>query len=163
MCNDSVFESQNVGDLPDYLDFVSDTQREVMRRPLGDPAFEEGPHVRLEEAAEPLVRRCRQQLGESILLAVLENAEVSTLIYLPSAQALRVHEPHAMGERAYGTAVGKVLLSTLDGPALDRYLQLFPPQRFTSATITDPDRLRHELAIIDAPTGNSGGERRKVP
>ncbi len=102
----------------------------------------------LEEAAEPLVRRCRQELDESIMLAVLDNTEVSTLIYLPSVQALRVHEPHAMGDRAYGTAVGKVLLSTLDNTALSRYFQLFPPRAFTDATITDPDRMRQELETV---------------
>ncbi len=100
---------------------------------------------RLVADAEPIVLRCQQELRESILLATINSTEIITLTYHPSSQALRVHEPHTMGPRAYGTAVGKVLLSALNGEELTRYARLFPPQRFTDNTITDLERIRTEL------------------
>ncbi len=102
----------------------------------------------LAEAARPLVRRCRDELDESILLGLMEQGEILTLLYLPSDQALRVHEPQVVGERAYGTAVGKVLLATLSDDALDQYLEQFPPRSFTASTITDRQKLRRELESV---------------
>ncbi len=51
----------------------------------------------LADAADGLVHRCREELDESIMLAVLDRATIATLVYYPSSQALRVDEPRVMG------------------------------------------------------------------
>lgn len=102
----------------------------------------------LAQSAEPLVSRCREELDESIMLALLEHTEVLTLIYQPSSQALRVHEPSVMGARAYGTAVGKMMLAVMPEEALALYLKEFPPQPFTAKTLATPDAIREELARV---------------
>ncbi len=103
---------------------------------------------RLVADAEPIVRHCQQELCESILLATISSTEIITLAYFPSSQALRVHEPHTMGARAYGTAVGKVLLSALNDEELARYVRLFPPHRFTDRTLTDLEHIQIELQDV---------------
>lgn len=102
----------------------------------------------LADTVQTLVRRCREELDESILLAVMEHSDISTLIYLPSTQALRVHEPRAMRDLAYGTAVGKVLLADLSDDELSHYLEQFPPQRYTDHSVTDPNEIRRELESV---------------
>ena len=102
----------------------------------------------LAETVDPLVRSCREELDESILLVVMDHLEIATLIYLPSTQALRVHEPRVMGDLAYGTAVGKTLLATLSEEALQQYFEQFPPRAFDSNEEVDPKDIRTELASI---------------
>lgn len=117
---------------------------------LGLALLAQSGHVwqRLVDAAEPIVRRCQQELDESILLATMSSTEMTTLTYHPSSQALRVHEPHTMGDRAYGTAVGKVLLSSLNEDRLARYLQQFPPRAFTPDTLVNAQQIRDELQEV---------------
>ena len=102
----------------------------------------------LAETVEPLVRDCREELDESILLAVMDHLEIATLIYMPSTQALRVHEPRVLGDLAYGTAVGKTLLSTLSKDALTQYFEQFPPRAYDSESEIDPNDIRTELTSI---------------
>ncbi len=102
----------------------------------------------LAETVDSLIRRCHEELDESILLAVMDHTEISTLIYLPSTQALRVHEPRAMGAIAYGTAVGKLLLSSLQDEDLDEYLEQFPPRPFQDGANIEPDDIRKEMKAV---------------
>jgi IclR family transcriptional regulator, acetate operon repressor len=115
----------------------------------------------LARMAEPLVRKCQLDLDESIMLAALDSAapalssqnasafrRILSLVYIPSSQVLRVDEPDVMAERAYGTAVGKMLLSTLEDAELAAYLEAYPPQRFTSKTLATPAAVRKSLAEI---------------
>ncbi len=106
------------------------------------------PWHELAQAAEPLIRQCQHDLDESVMLAALHGTEILRLVYIPSSQALRVHEPDVMVERAYGTAVGKMLLSTLGEAELDAYLSAYPPHAFTSKTLTNAPAIRAALAKI---------------
>lgn len=102
----------------------------------------------LAETADPMVRQCKEELDESILLAVIDRTEILTLVYYPSSQALRVEEPRVLGSRAYGTAVGKLLLATLSEKDLQRYFKRFPPTAFTHVSVVDLDTLRQELQAV---------------
>ena len=102
----------------------------------------------LAESVDSLIRRCHEELDESILLAVMDHTEISTLIYLPSTQALRVHEPRALGANAYGTAVGKLLLSSLKDEDLDEYIEQFPPRPFQDGENIEPDDIRKEMKAV---------------
>lgn len=127
-----------------------DPQSKRFQLGLGLSVLGRGEQVahRLVAVADPIVRACQEELDESILLAtMIGTSELVTLSYLPSSQALRVHEPHTMGSRAYATAVGKMLLSGLQEDQLESYLQRFPPKRFTSHTIVDLAGIRDELRV----------------
>jgi len=106
------------------------------------------PWRELAQVAEPLIRQCQRELDESVMLAALHGTEILRLVYIPSSQALRVHEPDVMVERAYGTAVGKMLLSTLGDAELDAYLSAHPPRAFTSKTLATKPAVRSALAKI---------------
>ena len=106
------------------------------------------PWHELAQAAEPLVRQCQRELDESVMLAALHGTEILRLVYFPSSQALTVHEPDVMVERAYGTAVGKMLLSTLGDAELEAYLSAHPPRAFTSKSLASASAIRAELARI---------------
>ena len=99
----------------------------------------------LAQRAEALVRRCQDELNETVMLAVLHNREIVPLVYLPSSQSLRVHEPNVMAEHAYGTAVGKILLSALGEDDLEAYLSAYPPYPFTETTLCTPRAVRAAL------------------
>jgi DNA-binding IclR family transcriptional regulator len=98
--------------------------------------------------AEPFVHRLNREMDESILLAMLEDGRPLTLTYMPSSQALRVHEPHTMGPRAYCTAVGKLLLASMAPQQLNNYLKEYPPKPYSEKTVMKPEAIRTELARI---------------
>ncbi|MEI7731033.1 MAG: IclR family transcriptional regulator [Verrucomicrobiota bacterium] len=106
------------------------------------------PWRELAQVAEPLVCQCQRELDESVMLAALHGTEILSLVYVPSSQALRVHEPDVMAERAYGTAVGKMLLSTLSENELETYFAVHPPHPFTPQTLATPAVIRSALAQI---------------
>jgi acetyl-CoA synthetase len=83
-------------------------------------------------------------------------------VYLAAAQSGRVIIPLArgrqgmpripglgarIGENAHALALGKVALSLLDDSGLERYIRR-GLRAFTPVTITDPERLRAQLAAI---------------
>ncbi len=106
------------------------------------------PWHELAQAAEPLIRQCQRDLDESVMLAALHGTEILRLVYIPSSQALRVHEPDAMEGRAYGTAVGKMLLSTLGTAELEAYLSAHPPRAFTSKTLANAPAIHAALTKV---------------
>ena len=89
-----------------------------------------------------------RRLNESVMLAMIDRHRVLNLKYVSSRQALRVHEPDDVSATSYGTAVGKLLLSTLSDSDLDVYLADVPLVQHTPKTITDPAALREQLASI---------------
>jgi len=104
----------------------------------------------LAQVAEPLVRQCQRDLDESIMLAALDGSEIVSLVYVPSSQALRVDEPGGMAARAYGTAVGKMLLSTLAERDIEAYLKTYPPFPYTPKTLATAPAVVKSLAEIRA-------------
>jgi DNA-binding IclR family transcriptional regulator len=131
-----------------YLSQNPKTRRFVLGPACQQLANSQSPWRDLAEKAGPLVRQCQRELDESIMLAALHGNEVVSLVYIPSTQALRVDEPEVMGNRAYGTAVGKMLLSSLPEPALQAYLRAHPPQAFMPRTLATPEAIRKGLDTI---------------
>jgi DNA-binding IclR family transcriptional regulator len=128
-------------------------QAEASRRFVLGPAClslaqGDSPWQDLARRAGDLVRQCQAELDESIMLAARQGTEIFPVVYVPCAQALRVDEPEVMAERAYSTAVGKLLLSTLTEPELAAYLRAYPSKPFTPRTVTAPAAIRQMLAAI---------------
>ncbi|MFO7633147.1 MAG: IclR family transcriptional regulator [Caldilinea sp.] len=96
---------------------------------------------------QDVVRETARACDETVHLAILDGDEVLYIAKEEGTNAIRMVS--AVGKRfpAYGTGVGKMLLSALSAEALD---QLYPPARplapITPRTIVDPVAFRQELA-----------------
>lgn len=103
----------------------------------------------LARVARPTCDRLSRQTDETVNLAVLQERDVVYIHQVNlsssrvSADWLGSHTP------AHCSATGKVLLAHLPDRQAEEFLQL-PLQRYTPATITDPDRLRSELQAVRA-------------
>lgn len=102
----------------------------------------------LTETGRPFVDRLAAELNESVMFGALDQTRVVNLIYLPSQQALRTHEPEDISGIAYCTAIGKLMLAQMPPPWLDTYLAQTPLKRFTARTITTRAELNKTLAQI---------------
>lgn len=102
----------------------------------------------LTDSAGAIIDELAERLNESVLLGSIDHGRVLNLKYVPSKQALRVHEPEDVSDHSYCTAFGKVLLSSLAEPELAAYLQQTKLQQLTSNTIATPAKLRAELKQV---------------
>ncbi len=102
----------------------------------------------LSEIAAPAVKKVVEELYETALLAVFHEGKIIPLIHIISPQALCVRDTGDMGEHAYCTAVGKLMLATLPEEALLNYLRETPLKKHTANTLASKDALLAELAKI---------------
>lgn len=89
-----------------------------------------------------------QTLNESVLLGAIDMGRVLNLKYVPSRQALRVHEPEDVSDHSYCTAFGKVLLASLSEHELERYLRENKLTAFTPRTLSTAEGLKAELKKV---------------
>ena len=89
-----------------------------------------------------------EKIGETVHLAQLDNGQV---LYVDKRNA---HSPVEMFSQAgkigpgYCTGVGKAMLAFLSGPQQDRAIAQQAFHAYTSHTLTTPEALRSELAVI---------------
>ncbi len=118
---------------------------------LGLKLFEMGTLVRatssLRHAALPVLEQLVQETKEAALLTVYDNGDVLYLEVREYPQPVKIAANPGDRLPAYCTASGKALLSVLPPEEVERVLAR-PLIRRTPKTITDPDQLRHELALI---------------
>lgn len=103
----------------------------------------------LRELALPAMEKLRERTGEAIHLTVPEGRDIVLIERLESTQAVRTH--NVIGARAplYASANGKAVLATLEPAACEAVLD-GECVAFTEETLTDPDRLRFEIARVRA-------------
>jgi len=99
-----------------------------------------------QEVAQEVAAAC----DEAVHVAVLDGTDVIYLVKVDSTHPVRMVS--AVGRRlpAHCTAVGKMLLSSLDRAGLDALVPEGALAAMTPASITDPDRLRGELDRVRA-------------
>jgi IclR family acetate operon transcriptional repressor len=102
---------------------------------------------RLEEASKPALQKLVNVTGETAHFAILDGDRVGYISKIESDKAIRMFSRIGWRGPLHATGVGKALLAVSDDTLLDRICSL-PLEAFTSATITDPMRLREELAEI---------------
>jgi DNA-binding IclR family transcriptional regulator len=96
--------------------------------------------------ALPKLQKLSILSNETINLGVLYNDEVLYLHKIVSNESLHIDTPMAKSDPAYGTALGKCLLSSLNRDELEGYVQRNTPFKArTRQTITDPLKLIWEL------------------
>ena len=125
---------------------------ETRRYALGVRAWEAGnAYVRavdLADRARRFMTRVRDELGETVQLAILDGRFNVYVAKMDGPNPLRLASQVGRRLEAHATGVGKVLLAGLDDDELTRRLGEGPLERFTPNTITSPARLRRELVAI---------------
>jgi IclR family transcriptional regulator, KDG regulon repressor len=126
---------------------------EVTRRySLGPRLWEAGQayieKLDIARLADPYMRRVRDQLGETVQLAILDGIENVYVGKMESAHALQLVSRLGSRLPAYTTGLGKTLLAALPDAEVLRRLGGIDMKRFTARTITDPGRLLAELEKI---------------
>lgn len=110
--------------------------------------------LRLRETALPHMVRLYEATGENVHLAVLDGPtpEAATALYVGRVTGTgAIPTLSRMGGRhpLHATGVGKALLTTRDGPWLERFLSAGLLAE-TTRTVTDPGVLRDELDVARA-------------
>ena len=100
----------------------------------------------LAETARPHLRAARDELRETVQLAVLDGIENVYLAKEDSDQRLVLQSRVGSRLPAYATGLGKALLAGLSDDEVIRRLDHEPLRRFTDSTITRPSDL---LAALD--------------
>ncbi|HEX6703601.1 MAG TPA: IclR family transcriptional regulator [Albitalea sp.] len=98
--------------------------------------------------AEPVMERLVESVKESCSAAVLDGPEIVYVMRVPTHKIMSINLGIGSRLPAHCTSMGRTLLADLDPGALDALLGGHPPTRRTDRTITDPARLRAELAIV---------------
>jgi DNA-binding IclR family transcriptional regulator len=105
----------------------------------------------LTRAAGPDLEALRDDVRETVHLAVLDGADVVYLQKLPGLHAIGFLESHVGGRLpAYCTGLGKVLLAYADPTYVRELIEVTYDslERFTPTTITDLEELMKQLAEI---------------
>jgi len=103
--------------------------------------------VRLDlvEQSRPVTRHLAAAVGETVNVARLEAGAAVNLDQVRGPSAVTTHNWVGQRTPLHATSSGKILLAHLDADERERILAQ-PLERFTPATITDPDVLRRQLA-----------------
>jgi DNA-binding IclR family transcriptional regulator len=121
---------------------------------LGLRAWEAGRaylHARdLVERALPFMERVRDELDETVQLAVLDGSEVVYVARLDGSQRLVTSYSVGGRVRAHASAGGKALLSLLPAEDVAQRFRDARLDRYTPATITSLKQLKAELAETKA-------------
>ena len=100
------------------------------------------------QLADPYMRRVRDQLGETVQLAILDGVENVYVGKLDSDHPLQLVSRLGSRLPAYTTGLGKTLLAGLTDVEVLRRLENVEMKQFTARTITDKGKLITELAKI---------------
>jgi len=110
--------------------------------------FEQG--VELANLAMPHLEAAKEQLGETVQLAVLDGIENIYIAKSEASHTLRLDSFVGARLPAFATGLGKVLLAGLEEAELDHRLRNVILVAHTSTTITDMVALREVLRKIRA-------------
>ncbi|MFC5720420.1 IclR family transcriptional regulator [Streptomyces gamaensis] len=114
----------------------------------------------LRDVAMPVLEELRRRTDETVHLTVPEGGRVVLVERLETSQPVRIVLPLGQHLPLHASSNGKAVLAASPPEAVERFLAESLP-RYTDTTITDPERLRAELAVIRARGwAANGGEWR---
>jgi IclR family transcriptional regulator, pca regulon regulatory protein len=102
----------------------------------------------LPEVAAPHMEELVAKLHESSSISVLDGPHIVYVVRVPTKRIMTVAISVGTRFPAYATSMGRVLLAALPPEELDRYLAEVALKPLTGRTVTDPDRLREQLAEV---------------
>ena len=112
---------------------------------LGDGAAK-----RLGTWARPVLAGLVEKIGETANLAILEGSHALYVAQAPGRHSMRMFTEVGARVHLHSTGVGKALLAQLSDDEVSKILELAGMPALTDHTITDPDMLRHDLAVTRA-------------
>jgi IclR family acetate operon transcriptional repressor len=98
--------------------------------------------------ARPQLRELAAELGETANLAVLTASSAQYVAQVSGSHSMRMFTEVGRRVPLHSTGVGKALLSLLPDHEVLRVLDQEGMAQQTENTITDPDAMLHELAIV---------------
>ncbi|MBT9174103.1 MAG: Transcriptional repressor IclR [Syntrophomonadaceae bacterium] len=99
--------------------------------------------------ARPFLQELVERCNETVNLAILDRYDVVYIDQIESQNMIKIFARVGSRGPSYCTGAGKALLAQLSEREFERFLHYKEPlQRYTPATICDPDRLKEELAQI---------------
>jgi DNA-binding IclR family transcriptional regulator len=104
----------------------------------------------LSEIALPVMRELGAQVDEAVLLTRRSGALVVCVERVESSHPIRLSYERGHLLPPHAGASAKVLLAFTDPAEVDEVLGSGKLDRFTDATVSDPRRLREQLAVIRA-------------
>jgi IclR family pca regulon transcriptional regulator len=102
----------------------------------------------LPEIAEPHLERLAAEVRESSSVSVLDGDDIVYVARVPTSRIMRVAINVGTRFPAHATSMGRVQLAALSDADLDDYLGRVELRPLTAHTLTDPAKLRAELARI---------------
>lgn len=102
----------------------------------------------LSNVGVPFIQRLWKEYGESTYLGILHEEEVLYLSHFDSIQNVRVAGVVGGSYPLYCTGPGKALLAFSGDEYIEAYLSSHTLEKRTQNTITEPQKLREELALI---------------
>ena len=104
--------------------------------------------IDLADRAQPFMERLRDQLDETIQLAMLDGRYNVYIGKVTGTQRLILASEVGRRLESHATGIGKVLLAGLGDDELDRLFEGVALERFTEHTVRDYEALKVELAAI---------------
>ena len=99
------------------------------------------------EAAEPFMRKLWEHTRETINLTVLNNDELLYVDSLESPRPLLLKSLIGVRAPLHCTGVGKAIMAFLPESKINEIIKTKGLKKFTSNTITDPEKLKEELKL----------------
>lgn len=119
---------------------------------LGIRAWEAGhSYMRVQPLAERARRymeRVRDELNETVQMAILDGRWNVYIAKVDGTQQLALQSEVGRRLQAHATGLGKALLAGLDAPQVDSLFEGVKLERFTPATIASKEELHRELARV---------------
>lgn len=106
-------------------------------------------NMEVHREALPCIEELVRETGETVHLGVFDGSQVVSIEKMDSPHGLASNITIGKGAPAYCTGVGKALLAHQPDSAVE-YVCRLGLAKHTRQTITDPERLRRELAQIRA-------------
>ena len=128
-----------------YVYSVGNNRRVYPTRRLLDVAEAIVRNDPLLEFVEPMLTRLRDDTGETVILGTREGDGVVYLEVVEGLHTIRYSAKPGEIKPLHSSAIGKVVLASLDEGALAKTLARIALEQITPATLTDEDALRRDL------------------
>lgn len=101
----------------------------------------------LVSVARPIMRRMMEESGETVNLAISEGDDVIYMAQVESREMMRVYSKPGNRVPLHCSGVGKAIMMLMPDKDVDRILLAKGLPKLTERTITNPAKLKEELAL----------------
>jgi DNA-binding IclR family transcriptional regulator len=103
-------------------------------------------NINVVSVSRSVIDGLRDQVLETVNLGILREGKVVYAAMAESQRSLRMISSVGRRDNLHSTSIGKAILAWLEPPEQHMLLAMYPLERRTPATITDPERLLAQLA-----------------